>query len=162
LFWAIDLKFGLTDTISNVKFCEFLYSRSQINSSSIELPNNINNPCYFTVPSLIHNNIANIKMKDLVHYFRSELLVFDLEKKNGILFNLPDILQCGMIGISGIANTYRDLWKLLDNSLNLLKTQIFPKDSKQFLQDDFRSDGVDINDVFGRVKMIYKNILKEK
>ncbi len=124
--------------------------------------NSANNPFYFTIPALIHPNIADIKMKDLVHYFRAEMLVFDLVKRSGVLFNLPDILQCGMMGISGVANEYRDLWKLLDNSMSLLKAQIFPKVYSNLITEDFRSDIIDINEIFGRIKLMAKNILKDK
>lgn len=100
-------------------------------------------------------------MKDLVHYFRSEMLVFDLEKRNGIVFNLPDVLQCGMLGISGIAHSYKHLWKIIDNSFNLIKSQVFTKDYKPILQ-DFRSDLIDLNEIIGRIKMFVKNLSKEK
>lgn len=160
------MKFGLTDAIANLRFADFLYSHSQnspLHEDSHHNDSLLSHPNHFTfsIPCLTHSNIANIKMKDLVHFFRSEMLVFDLEKKSGIAFNLPDILQCGMIGISGVASNYKQLWKIIDNSLNLFKSQIFTKDYKPFLQ-DYRTDLIDLNDIFGRAKMIYKNLMKEK
>jgi len=157
------LKYGLTDIIANIKLNEFLYNRSISKYTQNNNKNNISSVYNFTIPSIIHSNIAKIKMKDLVHYFRAEMLVFDLEKRNGILFNLPDILQCGMIGISGIAGDYVELWKILDKSLSHLKTQICKlNEKKNVVIDDFRSDIIDVLDIFGRVKMIKKHIFKEK
>jgi hypothetical protein len=96
-------------------------------------------------------------MKELVHDFRSELLIFDLEKRTGIVFNLPDILQCGMLGISGIAHSEKEIWKFLDNSVNLLKRKVFTKDYKQIFE-DFRSDLLEFNEIISKIKMIIKRM----
>jgi hypothetical protein len=185
LFWAIDLKFGLSDIISNLKFNEFLRNQTKsfvfnntlggnlkkekdINAdSSSPSPNtsqiiNPNNPNYFsfTLTSLIHPNVSNIKMKDLVHYFRTEMLVYDLEKKSGVVFNLPDILQCGMIGISGTSNNYRDCIKLMDNSTSLIKSLVYTKEYKPVFSDS-RSDMIELSEVIGKVKMFIKYSNKE-
>jgi hypothetical protein len=96
-------------------------------------------------------------MKELVHDFRSEMLIFDLEKRTGIVFNLPDILQCGMLGISGIANSEKEIWKFLDNSINLLKRKVFPKDYKQIFE-DFRSDLLEFNEIISKLKMMIKHM----
>ncbi len=112
----------------------------------------------FVIPSLIHPEIAQIKMRDLVAMFRNELLVFDLEKRNGIVFNLPDIIQCGMFGICGIAKKKEDLFKLLESSINLVKNIITRKDNKNFsLSIEKRSDIIDANELLGRIKYFIKN-----
>lgn len=112
------------------------------------------------MPYLIHPNIANTKMKDLVHSFRSEMLVYDLEKRNGIVFILSDILQCGMLGLCGIGGSFKECCKLIDNSLTLIKncTNI-SKDFKNNLQES-RTDLLDLNEIIGRMKLFVKNLLK--
>ena len=83
LFWAIDLKFGLTDYISSFKLCEFLYTTSKNNHSrSLSLLNSSLNLDFrekdqfsFVFPHLVHESIGNIKMKDLVHLFRTEVII---------------------------------------------------------------------------------------
>ena len=75
----------------------------------------------FILPVIINSEIANVKMRDLVQLFRNELLVYDLEKQNGIVFNLPDIIQCGMFGICGLAKNKFDLMKMFEKSVNLVK-----------------------------------------
>ncbi len=221
LFWAIDLKFGFTDIIANLKFCDALENFSLINFSN-ELntvsKNNSNNPNLnnysyreqqnnrniiniispntninnysnsqhssnpfskkesslsinlkqhfmdlqnryrFILPVIIHPEIANLKMRDLVGMFRNELLVYDIDKRNGIVFNLPDIIQCGMFGICGIARNKEDCYKLFDNTINLVKNIITRKDNKNItLSIELRSDLIDTNDLVGRIKYFLKN-----
>jgi hypothetical protein len=115
--------------------------------------------CSFVIPAMIHPNIGNIKMKDLVHSFRTELLVYDLEKKNGIVFNLPDTLQCGMFGLCAVAENLKECIKIIDNSVTLIRSQVFSKDSKQLIQDS-RTDIIELNDIIGKIKMFIKGVLK--
>jgi hypothetical protein len=99
-------------------------------------------------------------MKELVHLFRAELLVYDIEKCNGIVFNLPDILQCGMFGLCSISSSFKECCKLIDNSINILRNQILNfKDFKNFLHES-RTDLLDLNEIFGRIKMLMKGLLK--
>ena len=220
MFWAIDLKFGFTDTISCMKFCDALdnfsltnfphqfQNLSQTNSQNLiinsysnreyqdnsNLINNFNpnkivknnsnsqyssNPLSkndsslsinlkhyndsqqryrFILPVIIHPEIANLKMRDLVSMFRNELLVYDLEKRNGIAFNLPDIIQSGMFGICGIARNKEDCYKLFENSINLIKNITTRKDNKNIsLSIELRSDIIEANDIVGRIKYFLKN-----
>jgi hypothetical protein len=151
------------------------HSHSDVNvshqSENKKMNSHINDFYSFVIPSLVHSQIAKIKMKDIVYLFRTEILVYDIEKRNGIVFNLADVLQCGMIGLCGMINcedkdrdkenNIYDLWKLLDGSLNLIKTQVYTKDYKNVFN-DYRTDLIDLNDILGRVKMLTKNALKEK
>ena len=45
-------------------------------------------------------------MSDLLKKFRAdpEHLVYDPERKTGIIFNFGDVLECGCMGICGIIN----------------------------------------------------------
>jgi len=84
LFWAIDLKFGLTDYTTGFKLTDFLYTQSKNNhSKSLSLLNSSLNLDFrekdqysFVCPHLINENIANLKMKELVHLFRTEVILF--------------------------------------------------------------------------------------
>lgn len=164
MFWAIDLKLGLTDEISNILFCEFLFnhsSKQNPNTSIVHSESVLNSSEHFifSSPFIVHPNIANLKMKDLVNDFRSELLIFDIQKKNGIVFNLPDVLQSGILGISGISHGERELWKFIENSFNLLKNRIIHKEFSK-VHDDFRNDRLDFSEIISRLRMILKNMNK--
>ena len=99
-------------------------------------------------------------MKDLVLAFRTELLVYDLEKQNGILFNLPDTLQCGMLGLSAVSSTTLGLWKLIESSIVLLKSQVYSDEYKITIQDS-RTDLIDFSEIISRVKMLAKSIINK-
>ena len=103
-YWAIDLKFGLTDISSSINFCSFLYNHyydklnPDINLFNISLTKEkllSNEKCkIFTFPFLSHPRISEIKMKDLVKSFKLENLIYDVEKKKGTIFNFSYVLVC--------------------------------------------------------------------
>jgi len=112
----------------------------------------------FILPIIIHSEIASLKMRELVSMFRNELLVYDLEKRNGIVFNLPDIIQCGMFGICGITRNKEDCYKLFESSVNLIKNIISRKDNKNIsLSIELKTDIIDCNELVGRIKYFMKN-----
>ena len=152
---GIDLKFGLSDYISSIKLCEFLFNRSiKYAQSETKL-----NKLIFCIPALIQTNISKLKMKDLVLAFRTELLVYDLEKQNGVLFNLPDTLQCGMLGLSGISNSMTALWKLIQSSMTLLKSKIIGDEYKQTFEDS-RTDIIKFSSITSQINTLMKNLIK--
>lgn len=213
LFWAIDLKFGYSDIIACMKFCDGvdnmssnLYPNNNESEYSLglskdknferrgtlnlELKNQISNPDLasrrlrsfslgksdsnfsnnlrmylesqrkfrFILPILTHPEIANVKMRDLVQKFRNELIVYDLEKNNGILLNLPDIIQCGMFGICGITRSRADLMKILEKSINLVKDIVTKKEEKSIsFSFEKRTDIISVFDIIGRIKYFVKN-----
>ena len=69
-----------------------------------------------------NSKIATLKMKDFVHIFRSEVndlnkhqvLVYDLERKNGVIFLLPDLLQCGTFGLCVIGNNIKECMRIFE------------------------------------------------
>ncbi len=81
LFWAIDLKFGMTDYTASFRLNDFLYNQSKNNhsrslsilNSSLNLDFRDKDQVSFVFPHLINENIANLKMKELVHLFRTEV-----------------------------------------------------------------------------------------
>jgi hypothetical protein len=145
----------MSDYISSIRLCEFLYN----NSLKYTLTERKLSKFIFCIPDIIQPNISKLKMKDLVLAFRTELLVYDLEKQNGILFNLPDTLQCGMLGLSGISNNITGLWKLIQSSIILLKSKIIGDEYKQIFEDS-RTDLIKFSIITSQINTLMKNILK--
>jgi hypothetical protein len=139
-------------------------SRSDSKSSFISQNNSID-ACpgfYFSLNSLIHSAIPSIKMKDLVSHFRNEQLVYNVETKCGVIFNLPDVLQCGMFGVSGIYQEFRGCMRLLESTIGLIRTQLMlNSSSKGLLFSQSTTDIIEIIEIFGRIKMVIKK-LEEK
>jgi hypothetical protein len=52
------------------------------------------------------------------------MLVYDLERKNGLVFLLPDLLQCGLIGLCIIGNNLKECLKIFEESLNIIKSKV--------------------------------------
>ena len=124
----------------------------------------------FCIPIMISEEISNMKMRELVQLFRAELLIFDIEKRNGIMFNLPDIIQCAMFGICGIANNQDELVKIIENTVNLMKNRILKKENivnkgvinavPNFARDSFKVDSIIFTDLLGRILHYVRNIKK--
>jgi hypothetical protein len=141
----VDIKYGISDTLMCLKFSEFLFDHSQIYSSKSLISEE--EKCFsFIIPYLMHSNIANIKMKDLVQFFRVEYLIYDVEKRNGIIFNLPDIIQSGMIGLCAIASSSKQVNSLLKSSIELLKLQINTKERKSYNYES-KSDAISFDEI---------------
>jgi len=135
LFWAIDLKYGLTDFMVNFNFCSFTQNASKMilksgltsNLSLSKESEFIAQNYYFSIPYVIEPNICQLKMSEIIKIFRTETLVFDSNKSSGILWSIPDLLQCGIFGLSGIGNTHKECIKLLDDSISLIKSNVKSK-----------------------------------
>ena len=177
-YCAIDIKFGLNDLLSSIKFCYFLYSHSMdkfehqdLNhiESGYDIDNeiiNIHKCMVFTFPFLYHPNISDIQMKNLVQEYRRDNLIFDLEKKNGIIFNFSDILKCGNMGLCGILNTsnielksqYFEIWKMIQNSMYILSLECKINEFQPLMIEDQRTDMLNLLDIFNKINKFYNNI----
>jgi hypothetical protein len=177
-YWAIDIKFGLNDLLSSIKFCYFLYSHSMDKFEPQDLKNiesgydidneiiNIHQCMVFTFPFLYHPNISDIQMKNLVQEYRRDNLIFDLEKKNGIIFNFSDILKCGNMGLCGILNTsnielksqYFEIWKMIQNSMYILSLECKINEFQPLMIEDQRTDMLNLLDIFNKINKFYNNI----
>ena len=130
VFWAIDLKFGLTDQITTYKFCELVANQSRmIIKSGTKTNSNFNKDwnteqTYFSIPNIIDQTIGDLKMAEIINRFRISSLVYDFDRSNGVLFSLPDLLQCCMFGLMGIGNHRGDLIKILEDCISLLKSNV--------------------------------------
>ena len=197
-YWGIDMKFGLTDHITSLQYSYFLYIQSTIQSglylnngngngnSSGNNNNNqddisekeieidygkiINDALAFSIPVIVSNSISELMLKDFLGYYRYQNLVFDMEKREGVIFNLPDTLQSGILGICGIINLDQtdrhkgesNLWNIMERSLNCLLTLINKhcKKSKRieehFNSDKRRNDNLNLHQIYSKVKVTAK------
>ena len=127
----------------------------------------------FSFNYIITDLIKEIKLKHFLKEFRYSNLVFDLEKKEGVIFNFCDTLESGIFGICGVLNldviemsnpNFR-LWKMIFNIINIFKDYVYSTQKKlvinklsKGLMEKPRTDLVELNDIFTRIK----NIMKEK
>ena len=117
--------------------------------------------------------ITEIKLKDFLKEFRYSNIIFDIEKKEGAIFNLCDGLECGIFGLCGVINldtlerVYPSLrlWKLINKTILVFKEYIYKTRKKNMIIDlnkgileKNRNDQVDLYAIFNKVK----NTLKEK
>ena len=58
----------------------------------------------FNISYIITEMIKNVKLKHFLRDYRFNNLIFDITKKEGIIFNFCDGLECGIFGICGIIN----------------------------------------------------------
>ena len=137
----------------------------------------LTNVMVFSIPYISTDIIKNIKLKNFLREFRYDNIVFDIEKKEGIIFNLCDGLECGIFGICGIINNdsyermnsnYK-LWKLIDKTMNVLKNIVYKINkkslmstiNKQVFGSPERTDAVELHLIFSKIKKIMKEKEKE-
>ncbi len=123
--------------------------------------------------------IRDIKLKDFLKEFRYSNVIFDIDKKEGILFNLCDGLECGIFGLCGVINLdclernspSLKLWKLISKAITIFKDYIYKTQKKSMIinmnkemLDKKRNDQIDIHSIFNKVKatLIEKEIEQEK
>ena len=127
----------------------------------------------FSFNYIITDLIKGIKLKNFLKEFRFSKLVFDIETKEGIVFNLCDTLESGIFGICGVMNLdvidmnnpNLRLWKFIYRVIETMKEYIYKTQkklminnlSKGFLEKP-RNDQIDLHDIIIKVK----NMMKEK
>ena len=178
-YWAIDLKFGLNEILSSINFCNFLYNRSaeklkiESNNSSINslernlTINNTEKYAIFSFPFLSHKLISQIKLNDFIKAFRNENLIYDIETKEGIIFNFSDSLECGSFGIQGILNLEKSneknnfvhLWKMIQNSLHIVSIATKLNEFQPLIIDEQRTDIINLSEIFNKINKYYSNLL---
>ena len=184
LYWGVDMKYGLSDYITSLQYCYFLYIQSTLHqklteeneqeASDIEIDYGkiISNSLAFSIPYISNPNISDIILKDFLSAYRFDGLVFDLTKREGIIFNLADTLQCGIFGICGVSNLDKIdrkkgesfLWNLMEKSLRIL-LGILNKNNKNkkrygkfedFRTNIVRNDSLNFHDMYSKIKIIAK------
>ena len=160
-------------------------NQSDINSSMInEINYNqvLSKVMIFSIPYISTEIIKNIKLKNLLRDFRYNNIEFILEKKEGIILNLCDGLECGIFGIVGIINNegyekinpnYK-LWKLIDRAMNIIKdyehkmniNTLMTSISKQIFGSLERIDTIGLHLIFLKIKKVLKQkeneVIKEE
>ena len=127
----------------------------------------------FSLPYVSNEFIKEIKLKELIRIFRYNNIVFNVENREGIIFNFCDGLECGIFGLCGIINLEDiekispelKLWKLVNISVDLLKKMILQIKKENAItpntdfNDNFeRNDKIEFQDIINKIK----KILKEK
>ena len=128
---------------------------------------------FFTLPYITCGFIYSFKLNDLLNKYKSANLIYNLRKKEGIILNLCDNLECGIFGICGVVS-FEDyesiipelkLWRLIGDSVNIIKEIIFGVQKakvisiiKNFYNNSERSDKIDFQYILNKVK----KKLKEK
>ena len=127
----------------------------------------------FSFHNISTDLIREIKLKDFLKEFRYSNVIFDIEKKEGVIFNLCDGLECGIFGLCGVINLDSleriypslKLWKLISKSILIFKDYIYKTQKKNMIinlnkdiLDKKRNDQIDLHSIFNKVK----NMLKEK
>ena len=117
--------------------------------------------------------VKGIKLKDFLKEFRFSKLVFDIETKEGIVFNLCDTLESGIFGICGVLNLdvidmnnpNLRLWKMIYRVIETMKDYIYKSQKKLMINnlskgyfEKPRNDQIDLHDIISKVK----NMMKEK
>ena len=121
--------------------------------------------------------IKEIKLKNFLKEFRYSKLIFEVDKKEGIIFNLCDTLESGIFGICGVmnldviemGNQNLRLWKMIYRVINTFKEYVY-KSQKKVMMDNLnkrllekdRNDRIDIHDIFNKVKIVMKEKEIEK
>ena len=121
----------------------------------------------FDIPYITCGFIYAMKLKELLKTYRTSNVIYNMKKKEGIILNLCDNLECGIFGICGMV--YLDeydtiipelkLWRLIDTSVSVIKEIIFAvKKSKvisiikNFYDNSERSDKIDFQYILNKVK----------
>ena len=125
----------------------------------------------FSLPYIINDYIKEIKLKDLLREYRYNNIVFNTIKREGIIINLCDGLECGIFGLCGVINLEDieritpelKLWKLIEICSSLLKNLIFKEKKKKFINSASkfynireRNDRIDSQDIMNKIKKMVK------
>ena len=185
LFWAVDINWYLTDWAAVWFFFWFLmegqldqytgqytidkYDGQSVRDSKISLSKTSDRKTeadefeerWFLYCSYIHHlGLATIQYKTFFHMCRLESISFDLEKRRGTTFILSDCLQSGLLSILTVGDNRNELVDKMVESLNFIQTQAGPLPIKN-MNDDTRSDDIDVTDVFSKIRLIQKAMNKE-
>lgn len=125
----------------------------------------------FSLPYISSELIKEIKLKDLLREYRFNNIVYNTTKREGIIINFCDGLECGIFGLCGVINLEEldrinpelKLWRLIESSTNVIK-KIFLTVKKvkiipsivTFNESDQRNDRVEFHYITDTIKKIVK------
>lgn len=102
---------------------------------------------------LISPKISYLRMKELVNVFKAEHLIYDIDRLSGVVFNIPDIIQSGMIGLLGISDGLKDCLQLIEESVNSMSS-ILTTSTK--VSNDNRFDEIEATELISRLKIFLR------
>ena len=122
---------------------------------------------FFSIPYITCGFIPAIKLRDLLNKYKISNLIYNMIKKEGIILNLCDSLECGIFGLCGIIS-FDDydsiipelkLWRLIEASVSIVKEIIFSIQKAKvvsiitnFYKNSERSDIIDFQYILNKVK----------
>ena len=127
----------------------------------------------FSIPYITCGFVYTMKLKELLKVYKVSNAIFNMKKREGIILNLCDNLECGIFGICGVVSLddydiiipELRLWRLIDTSIEIIKEIIFTVQKtkvisiiKNFYDNSERSDKIDYQYILNKVK----KKLKEK
>ena len=154
-------------------------THSIITSENEEIEENklLSKVMVFSIPYVTCDFIYSFKLKELLHKYKVSNIIFNLKKKEGIILNLCDDLECGIFGICGVVSLddYEiiipdlKLWRMIDTSVSVIKEIIFGvqkskavKIIKNFYDNNERSDKIDFQYILNKVKKKIKEKEQEQ
>ena len=173
-FWKNKLN---EENSTNKENNENINTKNSGFTSSIIEEKNINNNLMtnikvFNIPYITTEIIKDIKLKNFLRDYKYNNIMFNINKREGVIFNLCDGLECGLFGMCGIINNENyerinldfKLWKLIDRSLEVLKSSMYNANKKAVLSSINkqvfgsldRTDIFSIHLIFAKVKKILK------
>ena len=151
-----------------------------INKESLEAPKEdklLSKAMMFNIPYITCGFIYNMKLKELLKVYKVSNIIFNMKKREGIILNLCDNLECGILGICGVVSLddydiiipELRLWRLIDTSVNIIKEIIFTVQKskvisiiKNFYDNSERCDKIDFQYILNKVKKKLKEKEKEQ
>ena len=152
------------------------FQKKKINNNNFNESKNIDQLLYdsmvFSLPYIDNNFIKEIKLKDLLREFRYNNIVYNIIKRDGIIINLCDGLECGIFGLCGIINLEDiemispelKLWRLIETSINITKNLIYKIKKVKvmtpsiviFHNEDERNDRIELISIIDKIKKVVK------
>ena len=131
----------------------------------------------FNIPFITCGFVYVMKLKEILKKYKVSNIIYNMKKREGIVLNLCDNLECGIFGICGVI--YLDdydniipelrLWRLIDTSVSILKEIIFSVQRakvisiiKNFYDNKERSDKIDFQYILNKVKKKIKEKEQEQ
>ena len=82
-------------------------------------------------------------------------LIFAIDKAEGVIFNLPEVLIYGLIGLVATASNRQRLTQKINLTVGLLLSLLNQK-SKTKINHDVTTDFIEIRTILSRIKLFFK------
>ena len=157
----------------NIQFKESPVKENKENMEEFKEEKILKKIMTFSIPYITCGFIYVMKLKEILNKYKIGNIIYHIKKKEGIVLNLCDNLECGIFGMCGIISLddYENilpelkLWRLIDVSINVIKEIAFSIEKHKvidiinnYYKNKERSDKIDFQYILNKVK----NKLKEK